>query len=258
MTPSPPRGPLGRMDLIRAPSEYPDQKDILVPYLAPARDVGTAWFRGLKPDALANILDLAGELEEVVHPLRDRSLTQKEFYQRLKKAGLLQNAQDKLVQIIGYNSRQIISLYHIWWSLAWAYNYSRYANRAEQDQGEIHESVAKGLNIDPKEAQKLLARRDISCMISGFLERFAKERKGEVMWKTAVEALNGNHKYAQLYYDYVVPDQVSKETGSQVNYEGSTEEELKAVIAKLKRDVGETVTTIEAKVTITEAEFEEK
>ena len=255
LTPTTPNGPLGHMERVLAPSEYGGE-DLLVPYAIQHRDAGTAWFRSLKPDAVAEILDLAGEIGRLVHPDKNRALSQKEFYKKLYGAKLVEQARDRLVQIVGYNSNAIISLYHIWWAMTWTHNYIRTASSAERTQEDTHRIVSEKMGVSSSEAAEILLRRDVSAMVNGFFERAAKEHKGLVMWRTTEEALKGNDRHAKIYFDSVVGEAQPKDSGTRTNFEALSEAELQAVVAKLKREVGEPVETIEAKVTITEASFE--
>jgi hypothetical protein len=236
---------------VLAPAEHHDQKDTLVPYIRGGRDVGTSWIRGIKADNATALLDLAGQITAEIHPLKDRRISEKQFLVRLRKKNLLEPAMNRLAQIVGYNSDAIIGLYHLWWAYAWTYNYTRLASMIVRDEDDTLNSAAEKMGIEPQEAVRLLARRDIGYLVGIFFERIAREKKGMVMWRVTEGAMCGEVRHAELYLKHFGTEQKGQEqSGALVNLDAMSEHELKAYIAKQKRDVGETPDEEEAEVEI--------
>lgn len=227
------------MDELLPPAiDGPDAKPIVVSHLSFRRDAGTAWARALSVSQIADLVDLAGELAVVFPILSDRRVTAKQFEKKLQQLGAWQGGQDKLIRIIGYTSG-LVTLYYVWWSWAWVYNYSAACMSGEfENEEQAREATARHMGLELRALQERLTRRDVSYMVSLFLSRHSREMAGEVAFRTTQEALKGSAKAQELYYRHVLAEDDASKNGAFQDPFSMPTGELVAQIERMKKEVG--------------------
>lgn len=220
------------------PAVAADQSPLKVPRIR--RDVGAAWARGLKIEQIGALADLAAQLTAHVRqdpkfPPWSGILTEDSFFQRLGREGASQ-ARDRICQIVGYAGDTVVDVYTLWWCSVWV---DKFITITPDDGEDRHEATAERLRVPWEDARDRLARKDVQKMIGVLLEACAKDAKGYVDWRTTEGALAGNPKHAQLYYDKVVGQKSGGDGTTGTNFDRMNEEELVAVIARMRRKVGE-------------------
>lgn len=228
-----------------------------VTHLSPPKETGTAWARGLSAAQRIDLVDLAGALSVYFPPLKQRRVTERQFFSKLKKLGVLEQLNQQLVRITG-SSAGITNLYNIWWSYTWVWNYSRACEMKDRTEEEARDETAERMNLTPEKAQARLTRRDVSFIVNLFLSRRAQEMRGAIEHRTALDALNGGTRDRETYFRNIAVERESHVSDAhEINAEAMAEDELRREIAALRKSVGEVVDTIPAEVEITDAEFEQ-
>lgn len=236
------------MDEITQPAILGGKKE-LVPYIDYRRDAGTSWARALTQSQVVDLIDLAGELA-VITPLDlNRRITPKQFEQRLRKLDAAEDANSKLVRIVGYTSG-LVTLFYVWWSWAWVHNFARECSTGLDEQ-EARTNAAIRMGLDEQQLADRMARRDVSYMVNLFLTRRAREMQGEVAFRVAQDAVRGDPRSKDIFFRHLTDASGEREQPSVFDPSNLSEHELMAQIAKMKKDVGLIAdTAIEAEVEI--------
>lgn len=224
-------------EILPAESDGPDATPIKVPFLRFRRDAGTAWARTLNQGQIADLIDLAGNLGDVVPILAERRVTEKQFMTKLRGMGLDDEAKSRLSRVVGFAGSGV-SLYYIWWSWAWVYNYTRATSMSERSEEESREVTAKRMGLTPVQLEERLARRDVSFMVNLFLSRAAREMQGEIAWRTTQQALEGGVKAQDLYYKHVATnEELGDKGGLEFDPFNMPSDEMQESVKKMRKQL---------------------
>jgi hypothetical protein len=65
------------------------------------RDGGTGWSRGLSAAQIGDLVDLAGALAIHFPPIKQRRVTERPFFSKLEKLGMLEDLNQRLLRVTG-------------------------------------------------------------------------------------------------------------------------------------------------------------